>query len=91
MPVPAPTTETSSSGEGNKLNRHYTDLFGRAYTGRVTIRRSAPLPIMSLSVPLESDGSFEIYLPNGTYSLGAMLRDVEGGRAYIADEITIGE
>lgn len=87
MPVPAlPYDESGTAGP--TFTREFSDPLGRPMEGTVTLRRLEP-PVLSISMPLASGRVTLNGLAPGRYSIGAMLRDVDGTRSYIAEEIEI--
>lgn len=91
MPVPSvlPPPEGSSFESGSLVvwTRSYLDPQLRPYEGRVTARRLDP-PYLSTEADVVG-GVVRLALEPGRYSVGAMLRDVNGTRAYQAEEITV--
>jgi hypothetical protein len=91
MPVPAlpyeePTTSVES-GVAVLWTRSYLDPQLRPYSGRVTAKRLDP-PYLSTEAEVTPDGVVRLALEPGRYSV-AMLRDVNGTRAYQAEEIAV--
>jgi hypothetical protein len=85
MPISSvipPTTNPQSN-----FSRKYLDPFGRPYVGQVTAKRLDP-PFLSIEAEVVA-GHVELALTAGRYSIGAMLRDPDNVRAYIAEEVTI--
>jgi hypothetical protein len=88
MPVPAPSTPPDPSSAPTFV-AEYKDLRGRPYTGRFTAKQLDP-PFFAAEGDI-IDGRISITLPPGRYSVGAMLRDPDGVRAYLAQEVTVQE
>jgi hypothetical protein len=85
LPVPVDVDQPGPA-TGN-FTRTYRDLAGRPYTGRVTVRQTVK-PFKSAEADL-TDGRVTFQLPGGAYTVKAMLRDPDGVRAFMAEDIDI--
>lgn len=89
MPDPALPIPSGSIEQGAAVlyTREFRDPQGRPYSGRVTARRLTR-PFLSTEAEV-ADGRVVLALEPGRYSIGAMVRDPDGVRAYIAEDVEV--
>ena len=90
MPDPALPTDTTPAAPaepGHNYTRTFHDLQGRPYRGTLTLRQTTE-PYFSAEADIV-DGRVALTVPPGLYKMKAMLRDAEGARAFIAEDINV--
>jgi hypothetical protein len=89
MPDPALPYDTPTEAAEIRPNytREFFDLQGRAYTGTVTLTQPDP-PKFSAELTIQS-GRVRANVPAGLYNMKAMLRDPDGVRAFICEDINV--
>ena len=79
--------EAPEAPGGTNYTREYHDLQGRPYSGHVTLTAAEP-PRYSVEADIV-DGRVALAVPAGLYNMKAMLRDPDGVRAFICEDINV--